>query len=298
VELRTTAAGLPEAPIAPIPRRELLEARHLTVPSLAATMAVFLSTDRDGRVRRGAVAARLSGVTRMRAQSGSHAAYWRQTAAEAEATTGPLWLVLGDSAAQAIGATDPADGYVGRVRAALSRRDGVPWRVINLSTAGALTADVITEQLPRLHAMPAVPQLVSCNAGANDVLRTAPRRLRSQLGEVAARLPTGSVLLTLTAGLRGVGRTYLGWLNAGIRAAAERHGHRVADVDRHYAPPWRGKFSPDGFHPSARGYADWANAVLAALEISPDQPGPRDAGSQTPGSQPLGRRTQVSGPIG
>jgi acyl-CoA thioesterase-1 len=270
VELRTTAANPPPAPTAPIPRRELLGVRHLTVPSLAATTAVLLSTNRHGQVRRGAVAARLSGVTRMRAQCGSHAAYWRQTAAEAEATSGPLWLVLGDSAAQAVGATDPADGYVGRVRAVLARRDGVPWRVINLSTAGSLTADVIAEQLPRLHGMPVTPELVSCNVGANDVLRTAPRRLRSQLGEIAAGLPAGSVLLTLTAGLRGVGRSYLGWLNAGIRTAAEQHGHRVADVERHFVPPWRGKFSPDGFHPSAHGYADWASAVLAALEVSAD----------------------------
>ncbi len=37
-----------------------------------------------------------------------------------------------------------------------------------------------------------------------------------------------------------------------------------------FAPPWRGKSGPDGFHPSALGYADWAAAVLAS---PPSHPG-------------------------
>jgi lysophospholipase L1-like esterase len=261
-------------PAVPVSRSELLAVRHLTVPSLAATAAVLLSTRRDGHVRRGAVAARLAGVTWTRAQCPGHADHWRRVAAAAEAAQGPLWVVLGDSAAQGVGAADPDDGYVGRVRAALERRDGVPWRVVNLSLAGALTADVLADQLPLLLGRPVAPELVSCGVGANDVLRTRPRRLRRQLDDLAARLAPGSVLLTLTAGLRGLGSSYLGWLNAGIRTAAARHGHRVADVERYFAPPWRGMFSPDGFHPSARGYADWAVAVRAALGLPAEPTGP------------------------
>jgi lysophospholipase L1-like esterase len=210
-------------------------------------------------------AGRLAGIARTRAQCAGHSAYWRAAAATA---AGPRWVVLGDSGAQGIGAADPRDGYVGRVLAELAGR-GDRWHVVNLSTAGALTADVLAEQLPRLARLVPAPALVSCGVGGNDVLRTPPHRLRRQWDELAARLPPGAVLLTLPAGVRGIGRRYARWLNAGIRAAAARHGHRVADVEAAFTPPWQGKFSADGFHPSALGYADWAAAVLAALGPPP-----------------------------
>ncbi|HSV65708.1 MAG TPA: SGNH/GDSL hydrolase family protein [Mycobacteriales bacterium] len=274
MSLLTAAAAIPQVSPALVPRRELLEVRHLSVLTLAATAAVLVSIDREGRTRRGPVAARLAGVAHTRSQVRTHAAYWRHAAVRAESTEGPLWVVLGDSAAQGIGAADPEDGYVGRIRAELTSRAGLPWRVVNLSTAGASTVDVLAEQIPRLRRWPHPPDLVSCGVGANDVLRTAPRRLRAQLDQLAAGLPPSSVLLTLPAGLRGYGRSYVDWLNAGIRASASRYGHRVADVANRFGPPWRGKFSPDGFHPSARGYADWATAILDALDAGPLDAGP------------------------
>ena len=48
---------------------------------------------------------------------------------------GRLWLVLGDSAAQAVGAGSRATGYVGLVLERL-RADGTPWRVVNLPRSG------------------------------------------------------------------------------------------------------------------------------------------------------------------
>ena len=212
--------------------------------------------------------------------------HWQREEAVADRLSGPLWVVLGDSAGQAIGVVDPDQGYVGRVLRVLSGRDRVPWRVVNLSSTGALIADVVLDQLPRLRARATPADLVTCGVGANEVLRASPRRLRSRLDELAAALPAGSVLLTLPGSFRGIGAPYLRWLNTGIRVSAARHGHLVAEVDRWFGPPWRGKFSQDWFHPSERGYADWSAAVLAAVDASTPPATPPAAPPDATGPEP------------
>src|SRR5262252_6841884 len=105
------------------------------------------------------------GVTAMREDCVAFAAYWRahnervllDRARETE--PGPLWVVLGDSTAQGLGAPGPDGGYVGQALAELRRRTGLPWRVLNLSVSGSLTRDVLGAQLPL---MPARADLVSC----------------------------------------------------------------------------------------------------------------------------------------
>jgi lysophospholipase L1-like esterase len=43
----------------------------------------------------------------------------------------------------------------------------------------------------------------------------------------------------------------------------------VAEVSRHFVPPWAGKFSVDNFHPSQDGYRDWSRALVEALGTRP-----------------------------
>ena len=64
-----------------------------------------------------------------------YAAEWQAHNAQALEQAGPLWLVLGDSAAQAVGASSRATGYVGLVLERL-RAHGTLWRVVNLSRSG------------------------------------------------------------------------------------------------------------------------------------------------------------------
>ena len=72
-----------------------------------------------------------------------HAAAWQAANDLARSGDGPLWVVLGDSTAQAIGVARGIEhGYVARVRRLLEQRDGHPWRVANLSRSGAVVADV------------------------------------------------------------------------------------------------------------------------------------------------------------
>ena len=225
----------------------------------------------------GAVArALLPGVRRIHRQVPRYARAWDEANALARTRTGPLWVVLGDSTAQGIGAASYTDGYVGQLLAILDRRRGQHgrWRVVNLSRSGARTADVLAVQLPVLEAIAAeqAPELVTCAIGANDLIPTPTGVLVAQLRAVIARLPAGSVIATMPQGLRPRRAVVV---NDMIRQEAPAAGLLVADVWRHTGPPWRGKFASDGFHPAAPGYADWTAAFAEALGLP--------AGSQIPG---------------
>lgn len=111
-----------------------------------------------------------------------------------EAEPGPLWVALGDSTAQGLGAPGPEGGYVGQALQQLRRRTGKHWRVLNLSVSGALIRDVLGAQIPQL---PPAPDLVTCGAGANDILYSAPGKLFSDLRALLAAVPDGTVMLDL-----------------------------------------------------------------------------------------------------
>jgi acyl-CoA thioesterase I len=222
------------------------------------------------------------GVAAMRGDCAAFASHWQVHNHRTLTEAGPLWVVLGDSTAQGLGASSPEWGYVGQVLAQLRLRTGQRWRVLNLSTSGALIRDVLGDQLPRL---PAAPDLVTCGIGVNDIMYTAPSRLLRDLRALVGALPDETVVLDLPlpAGMWGI----LGWLsvpyvariNRAIHKAAQARGLPVAEVSAHFLRPWGGKFASDCFHPSQTGYRDWTRALLAALPSPADQsnPVPRSA---------------------
>jgi lysophospholipase L1-like esterase len=182
--------------------------------------------------------------------------------------SGPLWVVLGDSTAQGLGAPTPEAGYVGQVLEVLRQRSRLPWRVLNLSVSGALIRDVLADQLSRL---PASADLVTCGIGINDILYTGPGKLFSDLRALLGAVPDRTVMLDLPvpAGCWGlIGRAsvpYVTRINRTIHATAAARGLPVAEVSAHFLPPWTGKFASDCFHPSQNGYRDWTRALLAVI---------------------------------
>lgn len=204
------------------------------------------------------------GVAKTSGEVAPYAKLWEAANAVARSGTGPLWAVLGDSAAQGIGATAFDLGYVGLVRQRLEARDGTAWRVLNLSRSGARAADVAGEQLRLLAEVSAEAELVTCIVGGNDLLRTRIVALEASFRAIIARLPPGAVIGTVPQGLAG-GKARR--LNATIRAEAGHAGLRVADVWAHTGPPWRGKYAEDFFHPNDVGYQDWAAAIEEALGL-------------------------------
>jgi acyl-CoA thioesterase-1 len=224
------------------------------------------------------------GVAVLRAARTEFGVYWdehndqvlskRERALRDGDTADPLWVVLGDSTAQGLGAAGPRGGYVGQTLYELRRTTGRHWRVLNLSVSGALMRDVIADQIPRLDGVR--PDLVTCGAGVNDILYSAPGTLFGDLRGLLAAVPDDTVMLDLPllSGFWGiVGRMsvpYITRINRVINEVAAERKLRVAKVSRHFIPPWVGKFSVDNFHPSQDGYRDWSRALVEALSPGQD----------------------------
>ncbi|MCW2778468.1 MAG: Lipolytic enzyme precursor [Frankiales bacterium] len=198
---------------------------------------------------------RLPLFDRSYAQVEQYASAWTASNTAALQASGPLWLVLGDSAAQAVGASSHLGGYVGQVLPRLG--DG--WRVVNLSASGARTRDVLGQW--RSWDGPD-PDLVTALVGGNDALGTRLPQWLADVDDLFAVLPERAVVGTVA---RGVFERKVRRLNDHVRAVAPARGLRVADLWAHTGPPYRGLYA-DGFHPNERGYAQWAAALLEALE--------------------------------
>jgi lysophospholipase L1-like esterase len=187
--------------------------------------------------------------------------YWEESNERARHADGPLWVALGDSTAQGLGASAPDRGYVGLLLRRLREGQGRLWRVVNLSVTGARIADVIREQLPRVNEA-GRPELVTCAIGANDVIRFGFQRVPAALRVLVHELPRGAVLATIPQGLLPR-RTRE--LNEIIHDEAPDAGVRIADAWAHTGPPWQGKYAADDFHPNDAGYAGWCAAFADAL---------------------------------
>jgi lysophospholipase L1-like esterase len=249
--------------------------RKSPVEIFATATSVFTRSPYAGvaGLRGGRLERWTDGVGSIRADCRTFARYWHDNndAVLADPEGGPVWVVLGDSTAQGIGAPGPDGGYVGQSLRQLEARTGERWRILNLSVSGALIRDVLAEQLPALEELPIEPALVTCGIGVNDILFSAPSKLFGDLRALLDRVPRGTVMLDLPVP-NGfwwiIGRCsvpYITRINRVIHEVADDRGLLVAEVSAQFRPPWPGKFSVDSFHPSQDGYRDWARALVAAL---------------------------------
>src|SRR5258707_11242704 len=178
---------------------------------IIANAASYVSRTRPANrsgLRAGPFGRWTDGVTAMRGDCAAFASHWQAHNSRVLTETGPLWVVLGDSAAQGLGAPSPEGGYVGQVLAELRLGTGLRWRVYNLSTSGALIPGVLPDQLPPL---PASPDLVTCGIGANDILYSSPPRLFGDLRALLVPLPDEAAIpgLPLPPGAwGGIGRSH------------------------------------------------------------------------------------------
>lgn len=201
------------------------------------------------------------GVARVRAQVDPYADTWRARNAQAVLRPGRRWIVLGDSMAQAVGASTVDGGWVGHLADLLG--DLAPPNVVNLSATGARALDVVDQQLPVMAKLPpapgpdAGPDLVTVMVGSNDLF--AGRALRDALPDAFGRLvdglPDGAVVTTLPQPATAADRA-----NRHVEAAARRGRLWVVDMRTAGPQSWSGRLAPDFFHPNDAGYAAIAEA--------------------------------------
>jgi lysophospholipase L1-like esterase len=213
------------------------------------------------------------GVPRVRAQKAPFAAAWQAANEAALRGAGPLWVALGDSMTQGIGAADIGGGWVSQLHARLTAQ-GHPLRLVNLSVTGARAGDVVERQLPQLEALGVTPALVTVLIGANDMF---PRSRRppavAQYAALLDRLPAGRAVVAPLPQRNGPARA----INALISQAAARGRIRVAEFPRTSLWSLFDTLAEDHFHPNERGYASIAAAFGRAIDAGDLEPDPEAA---------------------
>lgn len=192
----------------------------------------------------------------------AYAKAWQRDNRVALASTGPLWIVLGDSTAQGIGASHRRLGYVHRVLSMLRTNHDPSWRVMNLSRAGATVSDVIDRQLPNAAELP-TPALVSCAIGINDLLAGPSEKTEADFRRLSGRLPGGALLADLP---QGYDQTRSEQINEVIATLVQDNQLTLVDLWAHTGDPADLNLASDGIHPSDHGHRNWAEAFWVAVE--------------------------------
>lgn len=193
---------------------------------------------------------------------------------------GLVYVALGDSAAQGVGASRPTLGYVGVLAERMRERTGRPVQVVNLSCSGATLADLVQHQLPRLRELH--PDVVTVAIGGNDVLAYDPATFSSQVCALTAGLPAGTVVADVPYFMHGHWERQATEAGRVLTECAQASG--LSLVHLHDAEQARGSiamltdFAADWFHPNNRGYRVWADVFwdqltrTEALSVVPTKP--------------------------
>lgn len=193
-----------------------------------------------------------------------HSKWWRD-AAKAEGEL--LYVAIGDSAAQGIGASAPRNSYVGVIADHIKAATGRSVRMVNLSVSGATVALAVADQLPRFAELK--PDIVTVAIGANDIAAFDPDLFEEGIRKVFSAVPPDAIVADLPC-------FYLPWNekkvavgNAILRRVAAERGLTVVPLhDTMKRQGLRGivtQFAEDLFHPNDRGYRVWASAFLPAV---------------------------------
>ncbi len=193
-----------------------------------------------------------------------HSLWWRT---HAKVKGELLYVAIGDSAAQGIGASSPDRSYVGLLADHIRLATGRTMRVVNLSVSGATVELAVRDQLPRFVKLS--PDIVTVAIGANDIALWDPVRFESGIREIFAVLPEHTLVADLPCFHLPANERKVAVANQILRAVAAEHG--LAVVPLHATTKRQGLRSiathvaEDLFHPNDRGYRVWAEAFLPAV---------------------------------
>lgn len=200
------------------------------------------------------------GVAEIDAQVEDYHRRWDNANEAARVESGPLWIALGDSSTQGVGASSWEGGWTHTVLDRLRQASGEPWRIVNLSMSGGRFLDVADRQVPVLNTMLDEPQLVTCVIGSNDLMwRRGVRGISQDANRAVDRIPNGA----LVSRLNGPGpRPKV--LNGIFRRGAETKDHQLFNIWNW--PSGRGALAADRVHPSDIGYEHMSELAWSAVE--------------------------------
>jgi len=190
-----------------------------------------------------------------------HSKFWRDRKGVAGER---LFVAIGDSAAQGIGASRPAHSYVG----VLAKRLGGRYRVVNLGISGATVRMAIERELPALATLQ--PDIVTVSIGANDIAGFDEQRFARDIRELFDALPPHAIVADLPSFHFLPAERRVAVANRIVRDAAAERGLVVAPL--HARTRRQGlwgvstQFAGDLFHPNDRGYRVWASAFESAVD--------------------------------
>ncbi|MCW2714650.1 MAG: esterase [Frankiales bacterium] len=228
--------------------------RHPVAASLLAAVLVLA----------GAWAVKLALIAR---SVGVNADHWAAPQGQAG---GLLYVALGDSAAQGIGASTPDRGYVGLLADRLRRSTGGPVEVVNLSKSGARISDVLDTQLPALTALRRSPDVLTVAIGGNDIRAYDRATFAAETERLTAALPPGTYVADAPYFMHGNWERDATQAAGLLRQEAAARGLRpVALHDALESQGWTAmltQFAADWFHPNDRGHRVWADAFWREIE--------------------------------
>jgi acyl-CoA thioesterase-1 len=196
-----------------------------------------------------------------------HSDWWR---AQREESGELLYVAIGDSAAQGIGASRPGRSYVGLLADHLRSTTGRTVRVVNLSISGARVIDALKRQLP--HVAGLRPDVMTVSIGANDIgMHFDPERFEREIERLYGALPPHAIVAEVPSFYLGSKERQARVANEIVRRIAARHALWVAPLHaatRRVGAPWYvlRQVASDFFHPNDRGYSVWASAFSAQVD--------------------------------
>jgi lysophospholipase L1-like esterase len=154
-----------------------------------------------------------------------HSAWWRD---RFDRKGKLLYVALGDSTAQGIGASSPARSYVGRLSVRIRHATRTSVRVVNLSVSGATTWLCRKDQLPKLEKYQ--PDIVTVAIGANDIIDFDAETFERNLRHIYEALPSHAIVADLPTMWIPEREHRIAEANAIVRRLADEFGLTVAQA--------------------------------------------------------------------
>ncbi len=194
-----------------------------------------------------------------------HSKFWRELKKQEGEL---LYVAIGDSAAQGIGASRPDHSYVGVLAKHIRGRTDRMLRVANLGISGATVAMAVELELPQLRRLE--PDLVTVCIGANDIASFDEKRFRSGIRSIFESVPSHAIVADLPSFYFLPGEKKALVANRILREEAAAAGLIVVPLHAMTKRQWlwgvATQFAGDLFHPNDRGYRVWADAFAPAID--------------------------------